>query len=61
MNLYDKHPVISADAFIAPNATVIGRVDVNKASSVWYGAVVRGEWMLAWHGVRHSSVGYQPS
>ena len=43
MNLYDKHPVVSPDAFVAPNATVVGRVDVNKCSSVWYGAVVRGE------------------
>ena len=31
------------DAFVAPNATVVGRVAVNANSSVWYGAVVRGD------------------
>lgn len=29
--------------FVAPNASVIGRVDINQYSSVWYGAVVRGD------------------
>ena len=29
--------------FVAPNATVVGKVDINQSSSVWYGAVVRGD------------------
>lgn len=29
--------------FVAPNATVVGRVDLNQHASVWYGAVVRGD------------------
>jgi gamma-carbonic anhydrase len=29
--------------FVAPNASVVGRVDINQHSSVWYGAVVRGD------------------
>lgn len=35
-------PVIKA-AFIAPSAAVIGRVQIGSNSSVWYGAVVRGD------------------
>ena len=38
-----RHPVVATDAFVAPNATVVGRVAVNAQSSVWYGAVVRGD------------------
>jgi gamma-carbonic anhydrase len=38
-----RHPWVSPDAFVAPNATVVGRVDVNTRSSVMYGAVVRGD------------------
>jgi carbonic anhydrase/acetyltransferase-like protein (isoleucine patch superfamily) len=34
---------VAPDAFVAPNATVVGRVAVNAQSSVWYGAVVRGD------------------
>ncbi len=34
---------MATDAFVAPNATVVGRVAVNARSSVWYGAVVRGD------------------
>ena len=38
-----RHPWADASVFIAPNASVIGRVDINQYSSVWYGAVVRGD------------------
>lgn len=34
-------PVIDG-AFIAPSATVAGRVTIAKGVSVWYGAVLRG-------------------
>jgi hypothetical protein len=30
-------------AFIAPSATVAGKVEIAKGASVWYGAVLRGE------------------
>ena len=36
-------PDISKAAFVAPNATVIGRVELAEGASVWYGAVVRGD------------------
>ena len=31
------------DVFIAPNATVIGNVSLGAQSSVWFGAVLRGD------------------
>lgn len=39
-----KTPVIAADAFIAPNATLIGDVAVGPGSSIWYGCVLRGDY-----------------
>ncbi len=33
----------SESTFIAPNATVIGNVSLGKNSSVWFGAVLRGD------------------
>ena len=38
-----KHPEIAADAFIAPNAAVIGDVAVGAQSSIWFGCTVRGD------------------
>lgn len=43
MNLVDSKPIISSDVFLAPNASVIGNVELSSSSSVWYGAVVRGD------------------
>lgn len=43
MNLYDKFPVVENDAFVAPSASVVGRVGIDSKSSVWYGAVIRGD------------------
>lgn len=42
MGLYDKRPAVNTDAFVAPNASVIGDVKMAAGSSVWYNAVVRG-------------------
>ena len=39
----DKTPVIAADAWVAPGATVIGDVELRAKSSVWFGAVIRAE------------------
>jgi gamma-carbonic anhydrase len=36
-------PKFGRDVFIAPNATVIGDVELGDESSVWFGAVIRGD------------------
>uniref|UniRef100_B8HUV4 Transferase hexapeptide repeat containing protein n=1 Tax=Cyanothece sp. (strain PCC 7425 / ATCC 29141) TaxID=395961 RepID=B8HUV4_CYAP4 len=36
-------PDLSPAAFVAPNATVVGQVILKPGSSIWYGAVVRGD------------------
>jgi carbonic anhydrase/acetyltransferase-like protein (isoleucine patch superfamily) len=36
-------PVIADGVFIAPNATVIGRVTIGRGSSVWFNTVLRGD------------------
>jgi carbonic anhydrase/acetyltransferase-like protein (isoleucine patch superfamily) len=38
------HPhLIAADAWVAPNATVVGQVHLGAQASVWFGAVLRGD------------------
>lgn len=39
----DAYPQFDGSVFIAENATVIGDVTLGKESSVWYGAVLRGD------------------
>lgn len=36
-------PNIHEDTFIADNATVIGNVNIGEGSSIWFGAVLRGD------------------
>lgn len=36
-------PDLSQAAFVAPNATVLGQVEVGPGASIWYGVVVRGD------------------
>ncbi len=36
-------PIIGRDTFVAPTASVIGDVVIGDESSVWFGAVVRGD------------------
>src|SRR5437763_4590702 len=38
-----KGPTIHSSAWIVPGATVIGDVTLEEESSVWYGAVLRGD------------------
>ena len=38
-----KAPVIEADCFIAPNATIVGDVVMGHQCSVWFNAVIRGD------------------
>jgi carbonic anhydrase/acetyltransferase-like protein (isoleucine patch superfamily) len=39
-----KEPQIAPDAFIAPTAVLIGDVVVEEGASVWFGAVLRGDF-----------------
>lgn len=45
--LGDEVPRIASGAWVAESAQVIGRVQMGEGSSVWYGAVLRGdnEWL----------------
>jgi len=43
MPFLDKKPKIHPSVFVAPGAHVIGDVTVGKGSSVWFGAVLRGD------------------
>ena len=36
-------PDIAADVWIAPNATVVGKVVLEAGANVWFGAVLRGD------------------
>jgi len=38
-----RRPVIHPSAFVAPTAVLIGDVTVSEASSIWFGAVLRGD------------------
>lgn len=38
-----KKPKVHPTAFIAPNAFIIGDVEIGENSSVWFGAVIRGD------------------
>jgi carbonic anhydrase/acetyltransferase-like protein (isoleucine patch superfamily) len=40
---YWSSPNISQAAFVAPNAVVIGSVNIAAGVSIWYGAVIRGD------------------
>jgi carbonic anhydrase/acetyltransferase-like protein (isoleucine patch superfamily) len=39
-----KEPRVADDAFVAPTATLIGDVVLHAESSVWFGAVLRGDF-----------------
>lgn len=39
-----KRPVVAASAFVAPNAVLVGDVTIDEGASVWYGAVLRGDF-----------------
>jgi carbonic anhydrase/acetyltransferase-like protein (isoleucine patch superfamily) len=41
--LGDDSPRIATTAWVAENATVVGRVSLAEDSSVWYGCVLRGD------------------
>ncbi|WP_236870325.1 gamma carbonic anhydrase family protein [Candidatus Bandiella numerosa] len=39
----NKFPKIAKDAFIAENAVIIGDVEIDSKSSIWYNCVIRGD------------------
>ena len=41
--LGDQIPQLGEDVYIAPSADVIGSVSLGARSSVWFGAVLRGD------------------
>ena len=47
-------PRIDADAFVHPDAVVIGDVTIGPESSVWPGAVLRGDYGTITVGARSS-------
>src|SRR5436190_16243965 len=36
-------PVVAAEAWVAPGATLVGDVHIGRHASVWYGAVLRAD------------------
>ena len=40
---HGKRPKIAASAFVAPTAVLIGDVEIGAESSVWFGAILRGD------------------
>ncbi|MEX3315395.1 gamma carbonic anhydrase family protein [Sulfitobacter sp. PS-8MA] len=46
MTLYalaDARPDVSPDAWVAPDANIIGKVTLGPAASVWFGSTLRGD------------------
>lgn len=63
-------PCIAPTAFVAPNATLIGDVQVGAGASIWFGAVLRGDLLPIHIGARtsvqdlcmlHTTTGWQPT
>ncbi|HEY5634087.1 MAG TPA: gamma carbonic anhydrase family protein [Burkholderiaceae bacterium] len=48
--LGDFVPELHAEAWVAPEAQVIGRVRLDAGASVWFGATLRGDNELIWIG-----------
>lgn len=44
IELDGKKPQVAPDAFVAPTAVLIGDVIIESGASVWWGAVLRGDW-----------------
>ena len=66
-DLKDKKPKISGENWVAPNATIIGDVTLEKNTSIWFNSVLRGdcEYILVGEGsnvqdgsVLHTDPGY---
>ena len=44
VSLDGKEPQVAPDAFVAPTAVLIGDVVVEEGASIWFGAVLRGDF-----------------
>lgn len=44
ITLDGKEPRVAPDAFVAPTAVLIGDVVVEEGASIWFGAVLRGDY-----------------
>ncbi|MCK4567925.1 MAG: gamma carbonic anhydrase family protein, partial [Candidatus Thorarchaeota archaeon] len=40
----DKSPKIDPKAFVSPQATLVGDVEVGARANIWPGAVIRGDF-----------------
>ena len=47
-----KTPKIASDAFIAPNATIIGDVEIGPGASIWFNCVLRADVAIMRIGAR---------
>jgi carbonic anhydrase/acetyltransferase-like protein (isoleucine patch superfamily) len=59
MALYDQRPSVNTEGgqnFVAPNASIVGNVEIEPYSSIWYGAVLRGDQSNLYVG-GHTSIG----
>lgn len=45
-------PTIADDVFVAPNATIVGDVEIGSLSSIWFNVVIRGDVNFARIGSR---------
>jgi len=43
INIGDRRPIVNQGAWVAPTASVIGSVQLGVNSTIWYGAVLRGD------------------
>ena len=43
IDLKGKSPKMGKDCFLAPNASIIGEVEMGNGCSIWFGAVLRGD------------------
>jgi gamma-carbonic anhydrase len=39
----EAKPIISDDVYVAPNATILGKVSIRSGSSVWFQSVIRAD------------------
>jgi len=44
MEIRGKRPQVAPGAFVAPNAALIGDVVIEEGASIWFGAVLRGDF-----------------
>lgn len=43
INLGNRVPTVAPDTWVAPNAVIVGDVDLYERTSIWYGCVLRGD------------------